>query len=134
MEGSQAEIGTDIESAMFSFHDVQYITGRAIYMISKRAAETRTIARSFADRLVHDELLTGTPTVVEVGSSDLTISSPALTVADGYFFNAWLIESKAVTFSVAGGTAGHSYLIRVSVATDSDAPQTLTEEITLRVN
>lgn len=103
-------------------------------MLSKRAAETRTIAVNLGGRLVSDELLTGTPTVVEVGSSDLTISSPALTVADGYFFNSWLIESKAVTFSVAGGTAGQSYLIRVTVTTDSDAAQTLIEEITLKVN
>lgn len=103
-------------------------------MLSKKAAETRTIAVNLGGRLVSDELLTGTPTVVEVGSSDLTISSPALTVADGYFFNSWLIESKAVTFSVAGGTAGQSYLIRVSVTTDADAAQTLIEEVTLRVN
>lgn len=103
-------------------------------MLNKRAAEVRTYFVDFRDRLIVDELLTGTPTVAEIGSSALTISGVGLTVSPrdetGRIF---VPTDKGVIFTVAGGTAGTSYTLRIIAGTNSTNAQTLIKELQLRV-
>lgn len=101
---------------------------------SKRAAETRRVIVNMSSRFLADEILTGTPTVVEVGSSDLTISDVGLNAADETIAGRVALVDQAVAFTVAGGTAGEEYTIRITATTDATYAQTLIEQITLRVN
>lgn len=105
-----------------------------ITSFTKRASEVRRIVVDFRDKLGAEELLTGTPTVAEVTTSALTISDKELTTSPtdpaGWFF---VPTDKGVQFLVAGGVAGSSYTIRVTIGTDSTDAQTLIREITLRV-
>lgn len=103
-----------------------------IATFTKKAAEVRTFTRDFGHKLLPEELLSGTPTVVEYGSSALTISEEGLTVspldAVGHIF---IPTDQGVIFTVAGGVAGTTYTIRITATTTL---QTLIEEITLKVN
>lgn len=103
-------------------------------MLNKRAAETRTFSHSLRHKMATDELLTGTPTVVEVGSSALTISSVGINEAERTISGFVALVSQAVEFTVAGGTAGTTYSLKITAVTDADAEQTLVELISLRVN
>lgn len=102
-------------------------------MFTKRANEVRTYTVSFTGKLLADELLSGTPTVAEVSTTALTISSPTLTASPtspiGKFF---IPTSHGVQFTVEGGVSGTSYTIRLTAGTDQG--QTLIQEVTLRVN
>ena len=99
---------------------------------SKRANETRTAVINLSSRLDTDEELSGTPSIVELTTSDLTISSEAVTddeiLLDGFPVD----KGKAVTFLVAGGVAAREYTVRATVETDGG--QTLVTTITFRVN
>lgn len=101
-------------------------------MLNKRALETRTFTVDFHDKLSAEELLSGTPTVAEVGSAALTISGIALTVSPtAPMGNTFIPTSEGVLFTVAGGVAGTTYTIRVTAITSG---QTLIRDVTLRVN
>lgn len=101
-------------------------------MHNKKAAEIRTFKVPFSDKLHADELLSGTPTVAEVGTAALTISSPELTVSPlAVMGNVFIPTSLGVQFTVAGGVAGTTYTIRITAETDDG--QTLINEVTLRV-
>jgi len=81
-----------------------------------------------------DELLTGTPTVLEVGTSDLTISNVGIT-SDEWILDGFPVsKARAVEFTVAGGVAGTTYALRVTAGTDATGPQTLIRDLELRVN
>lgn len=101
---------------------------------TKRASEVRTFTFDFRRKLLADEVLTGTPTVEEFGSSDLTITGVGLTVSPtlqiGKIFTA---TDQGVVFTVAGGTAGTTYTIRITTVTNVAVPQTLIQDVTLRV-
>jgi len=96
--------------------------------------DTETVAVNFTDHLDSGELLTGTPTVVEVTTSDLTLGSKAVNTAT-------YVESQsgdtvaigaAVQFSVSGGTAANSpYKIRVTCSTDATPARTFVRDCTL---
>lgn len=104
-------------------------------MLNKKAAETRTFHVDLSHKLYTDELLSGTPTVTEVGTSALTISGVELTTSPTTPWGRMFIPtSRGVQFTVAGGMAGTLYTIRITVTTDATAAQTLIEEIQLRVN
>lgn len=103
-------------------------------MLAKRAGETRTFAVYFGSSLVGDELLNGTPTVVEVSSSDLTISNVGSNGEKQWIGRYESGVDKAVTFSVSGGTAGRVYVLRITAGTDATVAQTLIQEVELRVN
>lgn len=111
-------------------------------MLIKRAAEVRAFAVDFSDKLHPgpfgeltdtDELLTGTPTVEEIGGSVLVISGAMLTDAE------WILEGipsakeKAVQFTVAGGIAGTTYTLRITATSNATNVQTLIREVELRV-
>lgn len=101
-------------------------------MLNKRAAEVRTFTVEFSGKLYADELLSGAPTVEEVGTSALTISGPELTVSPvAVMGNVFVPTSRGAQFTVAGGVAGTTYTIRVTAETDDG--QTLINEMTLRV-
>ena len=96
--------------------------------------DTETIAINFTDHLDGSEVLTGTPTVSEQTTSDLTLSSKAVSTAT-------YTEAKtgdtiaigaAVQFSVAGGTVANSpYTIRVTASTDASPARTFVRDAIL---
>lgn len=75
--------------------------------------------------------LTGTPTVVEVTTSDLTIANKQVNTAtySDSCTNATVAIGKAVEFTIAGGTSGTTYRIRVTVSTDSTPAETLVYDL-----
>jgi len=100
---------------------------------SKTAAEVRVVAVSFQGKLDTGELLTGTPTIVEVTTSALTLANKAVSTVALTIDGVSNAIGEAVQFSVTGGTAGVTYTINVQVGTDSTPAQTLEVNLTLEV-
>ncbi len=100
---------------------------------SKTASEIKNAACDFTGKLDTGEVLTGTPTVVEVGTSDLTLSNKVVSTAVLTILGRSVAIGKAVQFSVEGGTAGRSYEILITVDTDSSPAQRLTAKLPLEV-
>lgn len=94
----------------------------------KSPNETRLAAVSFSGCLDSGETLTGTPTITATGLTlaSKQVSGGALTI-DGVSVPA----GEAVTFTIAGGTAGTKYTITIVVSTT--AGQTLERFVTLQV-
>jgi hypothetical protein len=105
-------------------------------MRSKKAAETVHVIVDFSHRLTIGELLTGTPVVAEVTTSDLTLSNPIVPTADTTvsLLQQMALADKCVQFTVEGGTAGTTYVVRITATTDATYAQTLVQEVQLRVN
>ena len=80
---------------------------------------------SFVGQLNSGESLTGVPEVTEVGSSDLTIASVAVTVTDVEIEGQVVPAGKAVQFSVTGAVAGTSYRLKVVCGTNGTPAQVL---------
>lgn len=99
----------------------------------KKAEATRYILVSFKDQIVDTELLTGTPTAEEYGTSALTISDVALNTLDVGIHGLPVKTNQGVGFFVAGGVARTDYTIRVTVGTDTSPGQTLVKDIRLKV-
>ena len=95
--------------------------------------DTDYIRVRFNDRLDDSEVLNGTPTMVEVTTTDLNLSSKtvltsAYTDSDGVSVPA----NTAVACLVSGGNVANSaYTIRVTVATTSTPAKTLVRDIKL---
>ena len=96
--------------------------------------ETRNVAVSFAAKLDSNELLTGTPTVVEVTSSDLTITNAVVSTAELTILSETVAIGQAVTFTVSGALASGGlttppskaglYQIKVTPLTNATNAQT----------
>ena len=93
--------------------------------------ETNTHSVSFANILDGSELLTGTPDVVEVTSTDLTIVNFTPTSDKGTVNTAALTINnvtvpigEAVQFKASGYVAGTTYTIRITAGTDATPAQT----------
>ena len=99
----------------------------------KRAGATRLVSVSLTGQLDSGELLTGTPTIVEVTTTDLTLSNKAVSTAELTISGRTVAIGQAVQFKVVGGTAGTKYTIRITVATDSSPAQSLELDLTLEV-
>ena len=101
----------------------------------KHASETRTISINYTDKLDTGEALTGTPTVTEVSTSDLTISGAQLNSGELTINGETVAASKAVQCQVAGGSSGSTYSLSVTVSTDATSPgaQTFVDTIKLEV-
>lgn len=99
----------------------------------KTASETRNAGVSFANKLDSGELLSGTPTVVEVTTSALTLTNKAVNTSALTLDGQDVAIGEAVTFTVAGGSAGVRYHIRVNVDTDAGVTQTLYGDVYLEV-
>lgn len=119
--------------------------------LEKKAGETRTFIVDFSDKLDGEhwpvgpridwlptsdgyETLTGTPTVTELYTAALTISSVSINTADRTFPGIVYPANRAVQFTVAGGTAREEYTLRISVPTDGSPQQTLIKDARLRVS
>ena len=99
----------------------------------KPAGATHTMKVDFTDSLKDGALLTGTPTVVEVTTSDLTLSNKAVNTAAVTIEGVTVAIGKAVLTTVAGGTANTTYTIKVTVSTDETAAQTFVTNYRLDV-
>ena len=100
----------------------------------KTVSEVRNVAVSFAGALDTGELLTGTPTVAEQTTSDLTFSNEAVSTAALTINDTSVPLGEAVQFKVTGGTVANSpYTIVISCATDSSPAQTLYGTIIMNV-
>ncbi len=97
------------------------------------AGATRLVRVNFEYDLDSDTLLTGTPTVVEVTTTDLTLANKKVnTVAyTDTHSGVEVAIGKAVEFTVSGGTAGTLYRIRVTVSTASSPAETLVYDLLL---
>lgn len=88
--------------------------------------DTRNCACSFAAQLDSGESLTGTPTVVEQTTTDLTIASKAVNTAVLTINGTSVAIGAAVQFKVSGmKTTGSPYTIKVTVSTNATPAQTL---------
>ncbi len=88
-------------------------------------AETRAVKVSFADDLDSGELLTGTPTVAEITTSDLTLANKAVSTGSLTILGKTVATGAAVQFTVTGGTAGTTYEVKITCGTDATPAQTL---------
>lgn len=100
---------------------------------TKSAGESRAVAVSFKGLLNDGELLTGTPTVVEVTTTDLTLSSKAVNGSSIRVNNDTCVAGQAVQFLVAGGVAGSNYQIKITVGTNASPAQVLVVRLSLDV-
>lgn len=100
---------------------------------AKRAGEVRLASVSFVGLLDAGELLSGAPTVAEVGTTDLTLDQVAVNASAVEVVDSEVGVGQAVRFRVAGGIAGRRYTLRLSCATNATPPQTLQGDVQLVV-
>ena len=93
------------------------MTIKAKQVQRKSSGETLQVRISFADLLVDSDTLTGTPTVAEQTTTDLTLTSKEVNSTAITILGESVASANAVTFLCAGGTAGTTYTIRVTVDT-----------------
>lgn len=80
---------------------------------------------SVAGQLDSGELATGTPTVVEQTTSDLTITNVAVNTAALTISNKTVIVGNAIQFKVVDQVVANSpYTLKITFATDSTPAQT----------
>lgn len=93
----------------------------------------RNVAIDFTADLNDDELLTGTVTVTENTTTDLTIANKQVNVAIIDINGVDVAVGKAVMFSVdaANAVAGQLYILDLSVATDSTPAERLDYQLEL---
>ena len=106
------------------------ITAPQVPSVGKSA--TRMCSVSFEGKLDSGELLTGTPTVTEIGTSDLTLGNKAVSTGALTLNGATVATGQAVQFSATGFTAGRTYKIHLSCGTDATPAQTLTGVVSLK--
>ena len=86
--------------------------------------ETNLCSVSLVGILDSGELATGTPTVTEVTTTDLTITSIAVSTAELTINNKAVAVGKAIQFKVVGQLVANSpYTLKITVATDSTPAQ-----------
>jgi hypothetical protein len=99
----------------------------------KSVTEDRNVAISFVGKLDSGELLTGTPTVVEVTTSDLTITNVAVNTAALTVNGKAVAIGQAIQCQITGGVAGTTYTVRATGASDATPAQTLIGNVILEV-
>ena len=83
-------------------------------------------ASSFVGSLDSGELLTGTPTVVETDTTDLTIANMAVNTAELTINNRTVPIGMAVQCSITGHLVANSpYKLKITGATDSTPAQSI---------
>lgn len=97
--------------------------------------ETRVISVDFKGKLDSGELLTGSPTVTEVTTGDLTISGAQVSTTSLVINDRTVAIGEAVLFTVAangsGLNPGDEYTILIICGTD--ASQTIDGQVVLTV-
>lgn len=87
------------------------------------------VAIDYTDWLDSGELLTGTPTAVEVTTEDLTLANKAVSTSSLTINGVTVATGKAVQFSVQGQQAGTLYTVRVTVSTDATPARTAVRDV-----
>ena len=108
------------------------LTLEQTYTIS--VGDTEVIDVDFTPRLRDTESLTGTPTVVEITTSDLTLANKGVNTAEyeNTVNGKTVAVGAGVQFSIAGGNAANSpYTIQVTVSTDGTPTRTMTRYLTI---
>ena len=108
------------------------MTGIAKEIPRAGSTEAQNGGADFTLQLDSAELLTGTPTVVEQATSDLTISNESINSAAAEINGDTVAIGKAVMFSVTGAAAGVLYTLLVTAGSDATPAQTLTLRVRLR--
>ena len=101
------------------------MTIKARELPRKSPGDTEAGAVNFVNQLRESELLTGTPTVAEQTSSDLTISNAGLNSGSVEIAGVTAAANQAVTYTVSGGAAGTLYSVKVTATTDATDARTL---------
>ena len=109
---------------------VVYLPQRPIISVG----DIEKVSVNFTDHLDSGESLTGTPTVVEVSTTDLTLASKAVNSAT--YVEAVTGDTvaigKAVQFTVTGLTVANSpYTIRVTASTNATPARTFVRDLYL---
>ena len=78
-----------------------------------------------------DELLTGTPTVAEVDTDDLSFSNIGVSQSELTILRKSVEIGHAVQFKVAGQQSGVTYRVRVTFYTDSSPQRTKVVDVLL---
>jgi hypothetical protein len=107
------------------------ITLNQIHSVS--AGSTRLVRVNCTRDLDSGVSLTGTPTVVEVTTTALTLASKAVNTATYVESHSGTTVAigKAVEFTVTGGVAGTTYTVRITVSTTSTPAETLVYDVEL---
>jgi len=96
---------------------------KAFEVYCKRETEDEVLTFDFSSRLADVELLSGTPTVVETTTTDLTITNIAVNTVELNFDGYIIPIGKAVQCLVADGDVGTedkvTYELTVTISTDS---------------
>jgi hypothetical protein len=88
--------------------------------------DTEMMAVDFTDLLDSGELLTGTPTVAEVTTSDLTIANVAVSTGSLTILGATVATGAAVQATISGQlSATGAYDMTVTATTDATPARTL---------
>lgn len=106
---------------------------RAPQRYTKADSEVINVAVDVRGLLDDGELATGTPTIVEVTTSDLTIANKAVSSTALTILGESVAAGEAIQCKVSGGTANTSYTIRITFGTDSDPAQTRIVDILIDV-
>ena len=96
--------------------------------------DTEVVSVNYTDHLDAGESLTGTPTVVEVTTTDLTLGSKVVSTSTYVEADSGdtVAVGAAVQFTVAGGLVANSpYTIRITVGTDATPARTFVRDIQL---
>lgn len=88
-------------------------------------ADVEVFAIDYTDVLDAAELLTGTPTVTEVTTTDLTISNVAINTAALTILDKSVSIGKAVQFKIINQKVNTTYTLLVTVGTTSTPARTL---------
>jgi hypothetical protein len=102
-------------------------------IIEAVVGETRYVAISWDDVLLAGDTITGSPTAVEVTTSNLTIASVAANTVAKTILRESVAIGRALLFKVSGHLAANSpYTIKMTVSTtDGDGP--IIRYVTLKV-
>lgn len=94
-----------------------------VYQIGEN--EARNFAVDLKSELDSGELLTGTPTVTEETTGDLTIGNKAVNTSTIVINGRSAVAGEAVQFNVSGQQDGTAYRLLISVGTDATPAQTI---------
>jgi len=100
---------------------------------TKTVGDERNIAYAFDDVVDSGELLTGTPVILEVDTTDLTISNKVVSTAELTIDDITTPIGEAVQCHITGGVANKTYEVLITVSTDSTPAQTLNGKFVLKV-
>lgn len=99
----------------------------------KTVSDDELVSIDYQGQLDAGELLTGTPTVTEVTTTDLTLANKVVNTAVLTIKGESVAIGQAVQFSVTGGTASTTYDIKIAVSTDSTPTRTLNRRVKLKI-